>query len=86
VNEKDRLLKGHKWAEPSATHLRQLMRYLYNNPEEGRKVFNIIIYSIIIYSIIVYNTMKLNIIKYNTLSYTIPYFYYRSLILVRLFA
>jgi len=30
-------IKGHKWAVPSKDHLKQLMRHLVQNPEEGRK-------------------------------------------------
>lgn len=37
VNDRDRYLKGHKWADPSVPHLRKLMRHLFENPEEGRK-------------------------------------------------
>jgi len=30
--------RGHFWASPSVTHLREMMRYLYTNPEEGVKL------------------------------------------------
>ena len=35
---KDSAFQGHKWAEPSESHLRYLMRYLYQNRGIGRKV------------------------------------------------
>eukprot|EP00656_Telonema_subtile_P027919 TRINITY_DN3012_c0_g1_i1.p3 TRINITY_DN3012_c0_g1~~TRINITY_DN3012_c0_g1_i1.p3 ORF type:complete len:111 (-),score=25.83 TRINITY_DN3012_c0_g1_i1:346-678(-) len=34
----DSAFAGHLWAQPSVTHLRQLMRKLVNNPELGVKV------------------------------------------------
>lgn len=27
---------GHRWAQPSTSHLRTLLRHLFTNPEEGR--------------------------------------------------
>jgi glycosyltransferase involved in cell wall biosynthesis len=35
--ENSTLVEGHKWAKPSHTHLRKLMRYLYQNPEEAKE-------------------------------------------------
>mmetsp|Transcript_6481 Transcript_6481/g.15898 ORF Transcript_6481/g.15898 Transcript_6481/m.15898 type:complete len:131 (+) Transcript_6481:251-643(+) len=29
--------KGHLWAEPSRTHLRSIMRWVWENPEEARR-------------------------------------------------
>jgi len=35
--EPSTLVEGHKWAKPSHTHLRKLMRYLYQNPDEAKE-------------------------------------------------
>jgi hypothetical protein len=29
--------KGHRWAKPSVDHLRELLRRVYEDPEEGRR-------------------------------------------------